>query len=119
MPVKLKRIYEEADKQDGYRVLVDNVWPRGVSKAKAELDDWAKEVPPSKSLRKWFHHDEEKFDSFAGYYEEELQNDEDAQRKIKELADKAVSETVTLLFAARNETHNHAVLLKQWIEEKR
>ncbi|MFD2705241.1 DUF488 domain-containing protein [Salibacterium lacus] len=119
MPVQLKRIYEKTDKQDGYRVLVDKVWPRGISKDKAELDDWAKEVPPSASLRKWFNHEKEKFEAFAGYYDEELQNDENAQQKINELADKAALNTVTLLFAAKDETYNHAVLLKQWIEEKR
>lgn len=112
-------MYEKTDEQDGYRVLVDKVWPRGISKEKAELDDWAKEVTPSTPLRKWFNHDKEKFDAFAKYYEEELQNDKNAQQKINELAEKIASETVTLLFAAKDETCNHAVLLKQWIDEKR
>ncbi|MGY4689276.1 DUF488 domain-containing protein [Salibacterium sp. K-3] len=119
MPVKLKRIYEEAKKQDGYRVLVDKVWPRGISKAEAELDDWAKAITPSSGLRKWFNHDREKFNTFAKHYKEELQESDEAKKKLDELTAKADKETVTLLFAAKDETCNHAVLLKQWMEEKR
>ncbi|MFZ4450604.1 DUF488 domain-containing protein [Salibacterium aidingense] len=119
MPVQVKRIYEDAETEDGRRVLVDKVWPRGISKTKAALDDWAKEVTPSPGLRKWFNHEKEKFDTFAEYYKKELQSDEEAQKKLEELAEMAVSETVTLLFAAKDETYNHAVLLKQWVEEKR
>lgn len=117
MSVTIKRIYEQKSDADGKRVLVDRVWPRGVSKEQAALDDWAKEVAPSPELRKWFNHEKEKFEAFAKKYQNELQLYKENSAAFDKLVKEAVSEKVTLLYAAKNETYNHAVLLKEWIDE--
>jgi len=117
MTVHVKRIYETAESQDGYRILVDRVWPRGVSKEKADLDLWMKEIGPSSDLRKWFGHDPDKFTAFKKKYKEELKTGEqnDALEKLKE----AVKENnqVTLLFAAKDEEHNQAQVLKEVLDK--
>ncbi|SDH34706.1 Uncharacterized conserved protein YeaO, DUF488 family [Alteribacillus persepolensis] len=118
MSVQIKRIYEETKESDGERVLVDRVWPRGVSKEKAALDDWDKDVAPSSELRKWFQHDPEKFQRFAQAYKQELQSNQNSSEAFEALVEKAASHTVTLLYAAKDETYNHAVLLKDWIEQR-
>lgn len=112
MSVSIKRIYEDASDQDGFRVLVDRVWPRGISKEKAKLDEWLKEIGPSTELRKWFNHEDDKFEEFEKKYNEELQSG-----KQKEAFEKLQSCTknhkhITLLYGAKNETHNQAVVLK-------
>ncbi|RSL33003.1 DUF488 family protein [Salibacterium salarium] len=117
MSIQIKRIYEEPSIHDGHRVLVDKVWPRGISKEKANLDEWAKEITPSPDLRKWFNHEKAKFAGFADEYQKELQSKKESRQKLLELAKKAEEEKVTLLFAAKDEHNNHAVLLQQWIEE--
>jgi len=122
MYVQLKRIYEDVADNDGKRVLVDGIWPRGISKQKAQLDEWLKEVAPSTNLRKWFSHDPDKFQAFKKQYQEELeQNDEkrDAFRLLKEWVDQ---EKVTLLFASKEESYNHARVLQELLrgeEEER
>ena len=106
MPVRTKRVYEPPAKNDGYRVLVDRVWPRGLSRERAALDEWARELAPSAELRKWFGHKPERFDEFRRRYREELrahQDELDALRKRKG--------AVTLLFGARDSEHNNAVVL--------
>ncbi len=107
-PIKTKRIYEEPSGQDGYRVLVDRLWPRGVSKEDAQLDTWLKEIAPSTELRKWYNHDPEKFEGFTRRYESELGEKEEL---LNDLVKKSREDPVTLLFAAKDEEHNQAVVL--------
>lgn len=113
MAVKIKRIYEEASKDDGCRVLVDRLWPRGVSKEKAHLDLWFKEVAPSSELREWFGHDPAKMTEFAHKYEHELQHNP-AFAELKKIAKEHSS--VTLLYGAKDEKINHAIVLLKVLE---
>ncbi|WP_248910264.1 DUF488 domain-containing protein [Halocatena marina] len=115
MPVCTKRIYEAAEPEDGIRVLVDRLWPRGISKEDADLDRWIKEVAPSDELRRWFDHDRERWDEFNRRYQTELTHHQDIIGESRELADE---ETVTLLYAAKDEVHNNAIVLKEVIEER-
>ena len=112
---RVKRIYEPAAADDGYRVLVDRLWPRGVSKQKAHIDAWLKEIAPSDALRKQFHGQADTWKEFVAAYARELK-DEPAKSAVAELRDKAKHEPVTLLYAARDEDHNNAVALKEWLE---
>lgn len=112
--IKTKRIYEDPAKKDGYRVLVDRVWPRGVSKEDAKLDDWDKEIAPSSELRKWFDHDEDKWSEFSKKYRKELKDKEENLKKIHEEAKKRA---VTLLYGAKDEEHNQAVVLQDVLKE--
>ena len=114
--VKIKRVYEPANVEDGLRVLVDRLWPRGVSKERAKLDAWLKEIAPSDALRKWFSHDPARWDEFRARYSEELQRNSSALTKLKEMAETG---TVTLLFAARDEAHNEAVVIRDEIGEQK
>jgi len=115
-PIQTKRIYEDASNNDGYRVLVDRIWPRGVSKDDAKLDDWLKKIAPSDELRKWFDHDPDKFDEFKKRYKKELDERVD---KPEQLAKKSTEKKITLLYGAKDEEHNHAVVLKEIIENQR
>lgn len=110
--IALKRVYDEPTKQDGKRVLVDRLWPRGLSKEKAQVDLWLKELAPSNELRKWFAHDPAKFDEFRRRYEMELSSSEVAQAKVAELQGLAQREHITLVFAARDTEYNNAVVLR-------
>ena len=112
--IKLKRAYEIYEKNDGYRILVDRLWPRGVSKADGKIDEWVKEVAPSNRLRKWFSHDDSKWPEFKRQYFEELQNEE---ALVQAITEKQADRTVTFVYAAKNETHNNAVALKEYIED--
>ncbi|MBU6081203.1 DUF488 domain-containing protein [Allobacillus halotolerans] len=112
MTVHVKRIYEDSAKSDGKRVLVDGVWPRGVSKEDAKLDEWLKEIAPSKDLRQWFDHDPDKFDSFKKKYKEELKDNEDQKEAYSELQKLIQKHDVTLLTATKEEKYNHAQVLK-------
>lgn len=112
-PITIKRIYEEANKNDGYRLLIDRIWPRGVSKEDADLDDWKKELAPSTDLRKWFDHDPEKFDDFKKKYKKELEDKTDTLKAVKKIAK---SKKLTLLYGAKDEKHNQAVVLKEILE---
>lgn len=114
-PIKIKRAYEKADPDDGARILVDRLWPRGVSKERANLDSWAKEVCPSTGLRKWFDHREDRFSAFETKYREELNASGEAWRKS--VIERLSREPVTLIYGAKNEKINHARILKEWIEE--
>ncbi|WP_342514995.1 DUF488 domain-containing protein [Sporosarcina sp. FSL K6-1522] len=114
--ITLKRIYEPYNPNDGYRVLIDRLWPRGVTKARAQLDDWAKDVAPSSELRKWFAHDPKKFTAFEERYLDELHNDKVKRQKFEELYTLAQTTKITLLFAAKDPIHNHAILLKAQLE---
>jgi uncharacterized protein YeaO (DUF488 family) len=115
MDIKTKRIYEDASKNDGFRVLVDRIWPRGVSKEDAKLDEWMKEIAPSTDLRKWFDHKEDRFAEFEKKYNKELENHPEL---IEELLKKGKEKRLTLLYGAKDETHNQAVVLKNFIENQ-
>ncbi|WP_426936884.1 DUF488 domain-containing protein [Brevibacterium sp. LE-L] len=110
--VRVRRIYDEVQKSDGTRVLVDRVWPRGVSKDKAELDEWIKDVAPSTELRKWYSHDPEKFDEFARRFRKELDEDEAAEA-LDSLRDLAKKGTLTLLTAAKRDDISQATVLAE------
>lgn len=107
--IKLKRIYEKAEANDGYRILVDRLWPRGVSKEKAHLDLWLKEVGPSDELRKWFNHEIEKWEEFEEKYKKELKSNPEPVKKLQGILKK--EKTVTLLYGAKDTEHNQAVVL--------
>jgi uncharacterized protein YeaO (DUF488 family) len=109
--IVLKRVYDEPKEDDGKRVLVERLWPRGLSKERARVDLWLKEVAPSSELRKWFGHEPEKFAEFRRRYEAELEA-EVARTKLAELRDMAKREHVTLVFAAHDTEHNNAVVLR-------
>lgn len=113
MAIRVRRIYEPASDDDGYRVLVDHIWPRGVSKERARLDEWLKEVAPTSRLRRWFGHDPERWEEFKRRYSAELAGRSDTLRRLREKAGRG---NVTLLFAARDEHHNNAVALKDYLE---
>jgi uncharacterized protein YeaO (DUF488 family) len=113
--VQVKRIYEPAARSDGFRVLVDRLWPRGVAKERAALDLWMKEIAPSTELRRWFGHDPKRWRQFKARYRAELQEHEPELAKLRSRARK---ETVTLLFGARDAEHNEAVVLKEILVQK-
>ena len=110
MGVRLKRVYEPADAADGRRVLVDRLWPRGVSRERAAIDEWARELAPSRELRKWFDHDPARFAEFRRRYTSELAAQEP---KLRELRSQAQEGTLTLVYAARDTEHNDAVVLAE------
>lgn len=114
MNIKLKRAYEEPEKADGTRILVDRLWPRGLTKEKAAIDLWLKEIAPTTELRKWFAHDTEKWKGFCERYHKELKDHPD---DLKQIRDKAAKETVTLIYGARDQEHNGAVVLKDLLEK--
>jgi uncharacterized protein YeaO (DUF488 family) len=113
--LQLKRVYEPIDKTDGYRVLVDRLWPRGISKEDLHIDLWLKEIAPSDHLRKWFGHDPAKFEEFAHKYRDELQVNP-ALFKLRDIVSQ--NATVTLLYAAHDTEHNQAVVLQQLLSKK-
>ena len=110
---KIKRVYEEPTKADGYRVLVDRLWPRGVSKEKAALDEWNKEVAPSPELREWFGHRPERFEEFVARYQTELEENEAVESFREAVKDNKV---VTLLYAARDQEANQAIVLQEFLK---
>lgn len=112
--IRIKRAYEPASPADGFRVLVDRIWPRGVAKAEAALDEWAKDLAPSVGLRKWFGHDPARWDGFQERYRAEL-----AQQtsKLSELRALAVKRKLTLVYGAKDTAHNQAVVLQQVLEK--
>lgn len=108
--IKLKRAYEKAEKADGTRILVDRLWPRGVSKAKLKLDGWEKDVAPSTSLRKWFGHDPARWREFRSKYKAELRGHAGDLAHLKSLAR---GHTLTLVYGAKDTEHNHALVLQE------
>ncbi|RDK89187.1 DUF488 domain-containing protein [Marinirhabdus gelatinilytica] len=112
--IKIKRIYEEPSENDGYRILVDRLWPRGVSKEDAALDDWNKDVAPTEKLRKWFDHDTDKFTEFEKKYRKEL---EGKTTDLDEIKNKAQNQRVTLLYGAKDTEHNQAVVLQKLLNK--
>ena len=110
MDVRLKRAYEPASAEDGYRVLVDRLWPRGVSRRQAELDEWEKELAPSSELREWFGHEPDRFTEFRRRYIDELRAN---RSRLKELRRRARIGTLTLVYSAHDNEHNDAVVLAE------
>lgn len=115
--IQIKRAYEPTSRKDGYRVLVDRLWPRGIKKENLPLDAWLKDLAPSSELRKQFGHDPKGWDQFKAEYRKQLR-DPAAREKIAELAKLAHERTVTLIFGARDEKHNNAVVLKALIKRQ-
>ena len=116
MHIQIKRVYDPPRKADGKRILVDRLWPRGLSKEDAAVDVWLKEIAPSNELRKWFGHDPAKWPEFEKRYLAELQHD---QNSLSQLKDIAHQDTITLLYGAKDEEHNQAVVLQKLLERKR
>lgn len=116
MTIHLKRAYDDAASKDGYRVLVDRIWPRGVSKKDADLDDWCKEIAPSTELRKWFDHKETRWKGFQKRFRKELRDNDDAKDVLTQLRKKHKDGTLTLVYAAKDTEHNNAVLLKDVLQ---
>jgi uncharacterized protein YeaO (DUF488 family) len=110
--MKIKRVYEKPEKDDGIRILVDRLWPRGLTKEKAGIDLWLKDIAPSTELRKWFDHDPEKWKEFRKRYSEELKKNEE---QVSLLKDQIKKGTVTLVYGAKDEEHNEALVLKELI----
>jgi uncharacterized protein YeaO (DUF488 family) len=111
--IAIKRVYEEPDRADGTRILVDRLWPRGLSKDKAQVDIWLKDIAPSTELRKWFNHDPNKWAEFRSRYRKELKSKGD---QLDVLREKGASGPVTLLYGARDQAHNEAIVLQELLQ---
>jgi uncharacterized protein YeaO (DUF488 family) len=116
MNIKIKRVYEQPDKDDGRRILVDRLWPRGLTKEKAGVDLWLKDIAPSTELRKWFGHDPDRWEEFKERYRAELE-EADKMGVLRDIAERARGENVTLLFGAKDTRHNDARALEAFIRE--
>ena len=114
-PIVIKRVYEEASENDGYRILVDRLWPRGISREKVNIDEWDKNIAPSTELRKWFDHKEERFQEFTIRYKEELLKQEEELNRVRKIA---ATEKVTLLYGAKNTLLNQAIVLKNFLNNE-
>lgn len=119
MEVAIKRVYEPYDQSDGYRVLVDRLWPRGLTKARVHYDEWDKYLAPSTELRHFFGHDPAKWDEFQERYKKELDANPEAAAFAEKIAEPTLAHypRVTLLYGAKDEQHNQAVVLAQWLRE--
>ena len=115
MEIRLKRAYEPPEKHDGTRLLVERLWPRGLTKEKAGIDEWFKEVAPSQELRKWYGHDPEKWEDFRRRYLKELRGNAD---EVDRLRARVKEGPVTFVYAAKDEKRNSALLLKEYLEGK-
>ncbi|MBI4966180.1 MAG: DUF488 domain-containing protein [Desulfomonile tiedjei] len=115
MGIRVKRVYDTPEDQDGYRVLVDRLWPRGIKKENARIDEWVKEISPSNELRKWYGHDPEKWEEFKRRYFMELR---DHLETVEHLGKRASEATVTFLFSSKELRINNAVALKEYVETK-
>ena len=113
--INIKRIYDDKSEDDGYRVFIDRLWPRGVKKEDADFDEWLKDLSPSTDLRKWFDHDPDRFDEFRKRYKKELQDHKD---ELDKLRNKAKTKKITLLYAAKDEEMNNAVVVRDVLMNK-
>lgn len=113
--IRIKRVYEQPSDRDGFRVLVDRLWPRGLRKSEARVDLWMKEIAPENRLRKWFSHDPEKWKEFRKCYLKELEQKEEY---VQQLLGKVKETDLTLLYAAKDETLNNAIVLKEYMESR-
>ncbi|MDN5791975.1 MAG: DUF488 family protein [Brevibacterium aurantiacum] len=116
--VQVRRAYDDPAQNDGTRILVDRIWPRGVSKDKAELDDWLKELAPSSDLRKWYSHDPDKFEEFSRRYSDELKDDDHAEA-FKQLKEYAKKGKLTLITASKRDDISDATVLKHVLDGKK
>lgn len=114
--IRIKRVYREPRSRDGTRILVDRIWPRGITKERASLAEWRKDLAPSSSLRKWFGHDPNKWEAFKKRYRKELSYAE-TRKALNELARFSRQKTLTLVYSAADEEHNQAVVVKEILEE--
>ncbi len=108
--IKIKRIYDSASPDDGKRIYIDRLWPRGMKKEEVKIDEWLKEISPSDDLRKWFGHDPSKYEEFKKRYKKELEKHLDILERIKK---EGKRKTVTLLFSAKDEEHNNATVMRE------
>jgi uncharacterized protein YeaO (DUF488 family) len=115
--LSIKRVYQPPDKEDGFRVLVDRLWPRGLSRERAQINLWLKDIAPSDALRRRYHSDPAAWEEFKTAYYAELEQPS-AQQALRQLLDRLSHQPVTLLFAARDETRNNAVALKEWLDRQ-
>ena len=113
--IRTKRIFEVPDVNDGIRILVDRLWPRGIKKESAAINAWEKGISPSAELRKWFNHDPEKYPEFRRKYMEELDASEDAEKFLEYVIKNLRFTNMTLLYSAKDEEHNNALVLKDWL----
>ena len=113
--LRIKRVYAAAEESDGYRILTDKLWPRGMTKDKAAIDKWAKEITPTNSLRQWFGHKRENFQAFTNQYIAELNANPAAPAFAKLCIELLQRQNVTLLYGAKDEECNHAIVLRNWI----
>lgn len=116
MDITVKRVYDEPTGEDGFRVLVDRLWPRGESKEKARIDFWDKDIAPSAELRTWFNHDPNKWPEFQRLYRQELSANPDAVQKLVDAVKE--QDKVTLVFGSKDAEHNQAVVLQTYLQEK-
>ena len=114
----LKRVYEPYEPKDGYRILVDRLWPRGIKKEAAQLDEWAKEITPSTEIRRLYHQGDMPFEGFSQAYLEELETNEVAEIFVSNCSEQLKSQNVTLVYGAKNEQENHALVLREWLKRK-
>lgn len=113
--IKIKRVYEAPSKKDGYRILADRLWPRGLTNAKTHIEGWAKSLAPSVKLRRWFGHDPELWIEFQKQYKAELKKNKTVATFIEEHQNKKI---ITLVYAAKDSEHTHALILKQYLEQQ-
>jgi uncharacterized protein YeaO (DUF488 family) len=114
LDIRSKRIYDPPDADDGYRILIDHIWPRGVSRERSCLDEWARELAPSAQVRKWFDHRPDRFAEFRARYRDELIAQAD---RVDELRRRATDKRLTILYAARDREHNNAVVLTELLRD--
>jgi uncharacterized protein YeaO (DUF488 family) len=114
MKVKIKRVYEAPSEEDGKRILVDRLWPRGLTKEKASVDLWLKDIAPTATLRKWFSHDPDKYEEFKRRYLDELKNNKE---QVSALKDEIKKGPITLVYGAKDEKHNEAFVLKDMLKK--
>jgi uncharacterized protein YeaO (DUF488 family) len=114
--IKTRRIYDKPEADDGFRILVDRIWPRGLKKNDVKIDLWQKDIAPSNAIRKWFNHDQRKWDEFKSRYYEELK---DKQEIVKLFLEKAEQGTITLLYSSKEEKYNNAIALKEYLQSNK
>jgi uncharacterized protein YeaO (DUF488 family) len=113
--IKTKRVYDKPEKDDGFRILVDRIWPRGLKKNDSRINDWNKDIAPSNSLRKWFNHDQRKWSEFKSRYYMELN---DKHELVEPFLKKPIEVTITLLYSSKEEKYNNAIALKEFLDNK-
>lgn len=115
--IKIKRAYDKPSKEDGYRILVDGLWPRGISKDDAKIDLWLKEISPSSELREWFSHDPKKWEGFKSKYRDELKEKAELVKEIKRIEKE--KKTITLLYSTKDEQHNNVIVLSEILKNRK